>query len=87
MEEALGADKELTAVALEYGTQPTSMVRLALRADNWLHHHGDLQSAKAREIKRQIRDAFYQDENDWKEMIWERGIETQRQAIDGLIER
>ena len=85
MEEALGSDKELTAVALEFGTQPTPMVRLALRADNWLHHHGDLKSSKAQEIKKQIRDAFYQDDDDWKELIWERGIETQRQAIRGLI--
>lgn len=37
-------------------------------------------------IKQQIRDAFYQDADDWKEMIWERGIETQKLAIAGLAQ-
>ena len=74
----------LTTVALEYGTMPSPDVRLALRADNWLHIHGDLESDKGRGIKRQIRDAFYQDQDDWKQAIWERGIETQRQALRGL---
>ncbi|WP_193370311.1 M14 family metallopeptidase [Pelagibius marinus] len=83
MEEALpGA--ELTAVALEYGTLPTEQVKLALRADNWLHLHGDPESAKGKAIKAQIREAFYQDADDWKELIWERALETQRLALAGL---
>ncbi|MDX1402831.1 MAG: DUF2817 domain-containing protein, partial [Kiloniellales bacterium] len=67
-----------------YGTKPTPLVRLALRGDNWLHHYGDLDSKKAAEIKREIRDAFYQDAADWKEMVWDRAVETQRLAIKGL---
>ncbi len=43
--------------ALEYGTQPVPDVMLALRADNWLHLHGDVGSAQGRAIKRQVRDA------------------------------
>ncbi|MEO3431108.1 M14 family metallopeptidase [Pelagibius sp. CAU 1746] len=83
MEEALPG-VELTAVALEYGTLPTEEVKLALRADNWLHLHGDMTSAKGGAIKDQIREAFYQDADDWKEMIWERALETQRLALAGL---
>jgi hypothetical protein len=75
---------EVTAIALEYGTQPTEDVKLALRADNWLHLHGELNSAKGRAIKDQIRAAFYQDADDWKEMVWERAVETQRLALAGL---
>jgi hypothetical protein len=75
---------ELTGIALEYGTLPVDDVILALRADNWLHQHGDLASAQGRAIKQQIRDAFYQDANDWKQMVFERGIETQRLALEGL---
>ena len=83
MEKAL-ADRELTAIALEYGTIPTPEVRLALCADNWLHHHGDLGSAKGKAIKKQIRAAFYPDTSDWKELVWERAVETLRMALKGL---
>ena len=83
MEDAV-PDVEVTAIALEYGTLPTAEVKLALRADNWLHLHGDPRSAKGKAIKSQIRDAFYQDADDWKEMTWERAVETQRLALAGL---
>ncbi|WP_282606611.1 M14 family metallopeptidase [Pelagibius sp. Alg239-R121] len=85
MEKCLpGAD--LTVVALEYGTQSSPEVNLALRADNWLHLHGDPMSKKGREIKQQIRDAFYQDADDWKSAIWARAVETQKMAFRGLSE-
>ena len=74
----------MTGIALEYGTLPTEQVKLALRADNWLHVHGEVNSAKGRAIKGQIREAFYQDADDWKDMIWERAMETQRLALAGL---
>lgn len=85
MEEALPR-AELTAIALEYGTLPTEEVKLALRADNWLHLHGDPASAKGKTIKAQVREAFYQDADDWKQMIWERAVETQRLALTGLAD-
>lgn len=75
---------EVTAIALEYGTIPTREVRVALRADNWLHAHGDPTSAKARAIKDQIRAAFYQDKPDWQESIFERALETLEMAGRGL---
>ena len=77
---------EITVIALEYGTQSSPEVNQALRADNWLHLHGDLDSAKGREIKRQVRDAFYQDADDWKSDIWNRAIATQDMALKGLSE-
>ena len=85
MERAL-PHARLTAIALEYGTIPTPQVRLALCADNWLHHHGDLDSPQGRSIKDQIRAAFYPDTADWKEKVWERAVETQRLAMRGLVE-
>lgn len=75
---------DMTGIALEYGTLPVDDVVLALRADNWLHQYGDPRLAKGRKIKAQIREAFYQDADDWKEMVWERAIETQRLALKGL---
>ena len=85
MERAL-PDSVVTGIALEFGTQPTPLVRRALRADNWLHIHGDPASAKGRAIKAQVREAFYQDEDDWKQMIWDRSVETQKLALRGLDE-
>ncbi len=77
---------QVTGIALEYGTIATDDVIFALRADNWLHAHGDPASTKGQEIKAQIRDAFYQDADDWKQIIWERGINTQNLALKGLCE-
>lgn len=85
MEQAL-PEATLTGIALEYGTLPTEEVKLALRADNWLHVHGDPDSKKGQGIKAQIREAFYQDADDWKQMIWDRAVETQRKALKGLAE-
>ncbi len=85
MEAAL-AHVRLTGIALEYGTLPMEQVKLSLRADNWLHLYGEIESAKGRDIKARIREAFYQDADDWKEMVWERAIETQRMAVRGLAE-
>jgi Protein of unknown function (DUF2817) len=73
-----------TGMALEYGTLPLQVVLDAVRADNWLHQHGDVNSAKGRELKRAARDAFYGDKDDWKEMVFEQGIEAQRRALTGL---
>ena len=77
---------QLTGIALEYGTLPTEQVKLALRADNWLHLYGEVDSDQGRAIKAQVREAFYQDADDWKEMVWERAVETQRLALRGLAE-
>jgi hypothetical protein len=84
-----GLERELgntavTAMALEYGTQPVPDVMRALRADNWLHLHGDVNSAQGRAIKRQIRDAFYQDRDDWKEKVLARAVDMIGRALGGL---
>ena len=57
-----------------------------MRADNWLHIHGQLDSAQGRTIKGQIRDAFYQEKDDWKRMVHERGIDVFRRTIMGLAQ-
>jgi hypothetical protein len=75
---------ELTCLALEYGTLSLQQVLDAVRADNWLHVHGDVESAQGREIKTMIRDAFYGDKDDWKGMIFEQAIAAQRNALRGL---
>ena len=73
-----------TGMALEYGTRPLLEVLNAVRADNWVHHHGDLESPLGRKIKRQVREAFYCDKDDWKDMLFEQGMHAQTAALKGL---
>ena len=80
----LAADAEVTAIALEYGTLPVTDVLEAVRADNWLYAHGDPTSARGAEVKRQIRDAFYCDKDDWKGLVWERAVDILRKGLTGL---
>ncbi|HEY1751053.1 MAG TPA: M14 family metallopeptidase [Caulobacteraceae bacterium] len=75
---------EVTGMALEYGTKPLADVFLALRADAWLHAHGDPLSPQGREIKRLIREAFYGDADDWKGMVAGQSLAACRKAVAGL---
>jgi hypothetical protein len=75
---------EFTGMALEYGTLSLGEVLDAVRADNWVHHHGDPFDAKGRALKAQIRDTFYCDKADWKEALVEQGMRAQRAALAGL---
>ena len=75
---------EVTGLALEYGTLPLTEVLDAVRADNWLHTRGAVDSPEGREIKAMIREAFYGDKDDWKQMIFDQAMATQRQALRGL---
>ncbi|MBI1776209.1 MAG: DUF2817 domain-containing protein [Proteobacteria bacterium] len=71
-------------IAIEYGTMPSDYVMRSLRADNWLHLRGDPQSQQGREIKAMIRNAFYRDEDDWKELVSLRAQLLMGRAIKGL---
>ncbi|MCC7272615.1 MAG: M14 family metallopeptidase [Alphaproteobacteria bacterium] len=73
-----------TKTTLEYGTRPNEYVHLALRSDGWLHNYGDLASPRAKEIKALIRDAFYRDYDDWKELVYVRARQLIRKGIAGL---
>ena len=83
-ESALG--EALTFVALEYGTYTPERGRLVLREDHWLHASSnvDWTAPETRRIKRQIRDHFYPDMDDWREMVLFRSRQVVRQATAGL---
>lgn len=72
---------EITAVTLEFGTLSPPAVFWALRADNWLHHHGGSRHADSRKIKNAVLRAFYPDDDQWKRDIWEKGREVVEQAL------
>lgn len=75
---------QVTGMAIEVGTLPLNDVLLALRADAWLHAHGDPDSLQGRAIKTRIRAAFFGDADDWKGMVAGQSLLATRQAIAGL---
>jgi hypothetical protein len=72
---------EVTPVSLEFGTVPPMEVFKALRAENWLHHHGGPEHAKAREIKMCLLRAFYPGTKDWEAAIWKKGTDIVERAV------
>ena len=73
-----------TGIALEYGTVPLEETLLALRADQWLENHPEAPPAQQAQIKRQVRDAFYTDDDGWKRQVVEQAVEAVHQALRGL---
>ena len=75
---------EYTGIALEFGTLPFPEIVRALRADQWLENHPEAAAAQRDAIKRQMRDAFYTDTDEWKARVVEQGLEAAQQAVLGL---
>ncbi len=77
-------EAEFTGIGLEFGTQPALEVLNMLRADNWLHLHGDPVSDAARAFKAQFRATFYVDTPEWKQSIYQRAEEITAKAFTAL---
>lgn len=77
---------ELTAITLEYGTLPGIQVLKALRAEQWLNNNPAAPAQQAQRIRRQLRDAFYVDEDGWKRQVLTQAGEAARQALAALAE-
>lgn len=69
---------------LEFGTHPLDTVYRALRADNWLHLHGDLSSDFARSVKADLKEAFCPDSAAWREAVYERCMAVWQRGMTGL---
>jgi len=57
-----------------------------LRGDQWLQNHPDAPAELRRAIKKHVRDAFYQDADDWKRMVHDQAMTHVRRAIACLAE-
>ena len=79
-----GASAEMTSLTVEFGTYAVRPVLRALQADNWLHLHGELDSDLGRDIKAEIKERLYPDDDDWREMVWTRSRQLLRNAVKGL---
>jgi hypothetical protein len=70
---------------LEFGTYPTADMIRAVRADNWLHLHGDPGSAVGKAIKAEIKRMFYPAESeDWKVRVLSRSLQVWERGLAGL---
>lgn len=78
------APAEVTAVALEYGTVDVIAVLQALRADAWLHGHGDPTGPDAAPIRAGVRAAFADDDPAWIAALWPRFVEVVEAALANL---
>jgi hypothetical protein len=56
----------------------------ALRADNWLHHHGDPRGEDAVAIKAALRAAFAPAEPGWRQRVWDQFAEVSAVAVSAL---
>ena len=74
----------ITAVSVEFGTFPAATVLRAMRAENWLHHHGGRNHPRAKAITAEMRRVFYPDTADWKDQVWRQGRAVVDQALAGL---
>jgi hypothetical protein len=73
-------------IALEYGTYPIEQILEAFRAEHWIHKHPKAPKAQREEIKRTLRDMFYIDADDWKQMVYTQAVEGCMRAIEHLGE-
>lgn len=81
---AANAHAATVAIVVEFGTREMLEVMLAVQADNWLHHHGVRDSAEGRAIGQRMRDAFFVEDDAWKEKICARADETLERALQGM---
>ncbi|MEP6300168.1 MAG: DUF2817 domain-containing protein, partial [Ilumatobacter sp.] len=75
---------EVTSAALEYGTVDVITVLQALRADAWLHAHGDPTGPGAGAIRAQVRAAFADDDPAWLDVVVDRFAQVSDAALAAL---
>jgi len=71
-------------VVLEFGTVEMDAVMTAVLADNWLHQHGERASETGRSIALAMREAFFDDRDEWKEQVCRRAREVVDRGLSGL---
>ncbi|HEX6138530.1 MAG TPA: M14 family metallopeptidase [Casimicrobiaceae bacterium] len=77
-------DAEFTGIALEYGTRSFDEVFQALRAEQWLTNHPGVGDPARSAIKRRMRDAFHDDSDAWKAVVYGQARVAVLQALQAL---
>lgn len=80
-------DCDLTVVGAEFGTYDTARVFAAMRADNWVHRVGALDTEKGADVKRELVEVFRPSDQNWESRILGVGADligaTMREFADG----
>ena len=76
-----------TGIALEFGTLPLNQMLQALRADQWLANHPAAAATLRDAIKRQMREAFYDDSLAWQAMVYGQARTAVLQAVRSLTSK
>lgn len=74
----------IAPMGLEFGTVPEPDMLYRLRADTWLRRHPNAPASQQREIRTQLRDAFYCDNEEWKGMVLGQTRVVLLQTLQGL---
>jgi hypothetical protein len=72
------------SLTLEFGTCAELAVITALRAENRLHHWGDLKHSKAKQIKTRLRETFAPASIEWRDSVVASGLRLVQTALDHL---
>jgi hypothetical protein len=78
------ADRELTLACAEFGTYDPIRVFWALRADNWLHAHGDPESERGRRISAELLEVFRPADPAWMRSVLQVGADLTLRASRAL---
>ena len=84
VEQSLDPSCELTIHAAEFGTYEPVRVFRAMRADNWLHHHGRLDSDPGRALKAELLEVFRPADPKWQARVLDTAATLITQTRDGL---
>jgi len=79
-------DCDLTVVGAEFGTYDPVRIFQAMRADNWLHQHGELESEFGVAIKRELLEVFRPEGRRWSSCVLEVGANLIARAVEGMEE-
>ena len=71
-------------MTLEYGTEPPEAVLAAMIEDNWLVHHGAIDSQRGHAIKARLREVFLPSDDEWRRAILARGRQVFSDALTKL---
>jgi len=75
------ASLEVVAAVFDFGTLDIEAVAIAGGGDNWLCHHGDIDSAQGQAIKRQLFEAFYVEDERYRRQAYDRTVQVLQSAI------
>jgi hypothetical protein len=75
---------ELIIAGAEFGTYDPVRVFQAMRADNWLHQHGEVESEQGLAIKKELLEVFRPNDPKWSARILEVGARLIEGAVRGL---